>query len=219
MIPLAKFAMLRAAGTPKTIAFFASATSNASTVTMPASVLANDIAILFDCASDADGSAPSSVTPSGWTAIDTSKSANNLASSGVDVRFNMSFKVLAGSEGGSSITGMNGNNNNTKVLLVFRPSSGTWGSPSSIGNVLGASTPTNQTVTVGAAPLVVLGCAMDPISGAPGLGMSPAADATVQDGFAIGKAGYKIHNTGPSNNTVSATESTGALGSFYIPLT
>lgn len=216
MIPLAKFAMLRSRAAGRTIAFFNSASASAASVTMPASVLANDIALLFDNAYNS-GAAPSSVTPSGWSAIGSSVTTTI---EGYGLRCNVSYKVLAGTEGGSSITGMDGLAE-SKILVVFRPSSGTWGAASSVNAFAGTTTPTDQTVTVGTAPGIVLAWAYDGYDGAPGLGMSPAAGGGLSNsGLDVG---YIIYNSGAANNTVSNTMGGGdvpggAMGSFWLPL-
>lgn len=219
MIPLAKFAMLRARAAARAIAFFGSATSTGTNVTMPASVLANDIAILVDGAVDITTTPPSSVTPSGWSAIGSSVSTTLNGDSAS--RVNVSRKVLVGSEGGSSIAGMSEGIAQAKVLLVFRPSSGTWEAASSVNAVAQDTTISNQTVTVGAAPGIVIGWAYDGYESAAGLGMSPAADATISVAGSALQVGRRIYNSAPVNNTVSTTMGAspgGAMGSFWLPL-
>lgn len=198
------------------ITLFGSATADAAGVTMPASVAANDIAIFVDCAFDGDGTPPSTVTPSGFALIGSSVSSN-LPSDGLSVRANISRKVLAGSEGGSTITGMTGTNSSNKAILVFRPTVGTWGTVSSVNAVAQDSDPGDQTVTVGAAPGLVIAWAS--IDGAvTDLTMYPSADGTVSMGSPTLIVGYIIYNAGAANNTVSTSIPRGAFGSFWYPL-
>lgn len=200
-----------------TIAFFASATSTATTATMPSSIAANDVAILVNGAFDADASPPASVYPSGWTAIGSSVSAD-LSSGGISGRANVSYKILAGSESGSTITGMNGSNSEYMVILVFRPSAGTWGTPSSVNAVMADADPADQTVTVGSAPGLVIGWVVSD-GVALDITMNPSQDAFVSAGSPDLRVGYIVYNSGPSNNTVSSSITYGGLGSFWFPLT
>lgn len=221
MIPLAKFAMLRARRRSGTIAFFNYATNTGTgAVTMPASILAGDIAVLVDSAyNDAPTAAPSSAYPSSWTAIGSSVT-HNETSTGIRHRTNVSYKVLVGSESSSSISGMSGAFD-AKVILVFRPTGGSWTAPSSINAVAQGTQPSNQTVTVSGDPGVIIGWASDMMATAPDLGMSPAATATYSDGVNALDVGYLIYNSGATNNTVSTSGMAtygGAMGSFWLPL-
>lgn len=207
MIP-AQFAALK---NPRVVTFFASATSTVQTITMPSSILSGDVAFLFDAAENSTSALPAQVTPSGWTVINTGTA---LLGGVIGIRGSANYKVLAGSEGGSSITGMNGASTNSKIIAVFRKSFGTWGSPSSVNFQVVNGSPSGQLVTVGSAPLIVVAWNWQPVSNAI-LTMSPAADATIDEGTEA-HAGYKIYNGSPSNNNVSTNTSSGAFASFYI---
>lgn len=106
----------------KSIGIVATAASTGSnTVTMPAGIQAGDIAILFDLAQNTTTTQPTAVTPTGWTSI-----SNNAAGVTFGVRSQSSYLVLAGTEGGSTITGMAAGTRDTlKRLIVFRGFNGT----------------------------------------------------------------------------------------------
>lgn len=203
-----------------TIGFHNSATNADSSVSMPGGIAAGDLAVLFDFALQS-GSVPADVTPSGFTAIGTSQTSLN---GGIGVRWNMFYKVLAGDE--TTVAGLSDGILLGKTLLVFRiTGGGSWGPPGSIGQEVGqygGTMASPKTVTVGAAPLVVVAAIFGGSSG--DLDMSPAADAEQNldvSGNGYLASGYKIHNTAPSNNDVTSLD-TGtmlAIGACYFPLT
>ena len=99
-------------GLTNTVSLFASANSSASTVTVPSNLLPGDLLVLFDIAFGATSS-PSLVTPTNFTSLGSVTGQNG--------RINTAYKqVLDSSDSGTSITGMNGNSSNNKILLVFR---------------------------------------------------------------------------------------------------
>lgn len=200
-----------AAGFTGTISFFGSSTSTGSTITWPASVAAGDLAILFDLAVNFPAPAPASVTPSGFSAIGSSLTDTT---SGAGSRLNCWSKVLVGGE--STLTGMNGSAENSKLLAVFRKTAGTWGSPASVNQAISNSgTPSSpQTVTVGSAPLLVIGAAM---SSAFDASFTPTEGGSFNDGGSS-EAFYTVYNSAPSN--VSFSRGSGAVGlaSLYVPL-
>lgn len=194
-----------------TISFFGSSTSSSSTITWPASTAAGDYAVLFDLAVNGTASAPASVTPSGFSAIGSSLTDTTAA---IGSRFNCWYKVLVGGE--TTLTGMNGNATNSKMLAVFRKTSGTWGSAASINQAISnAGMPsTPQTVTVGSAPLfVIAGNMLGSLDGT----LSPTAGGSFDDGSSS-EVFYTVYNTSPSNVTVNRGTSAIGLASFYIPL-
>lgn len=191
-----------------TVAFQASATASAVTITVP-TVQAGDLMVLLDYVRDG---AAGLVTPSGWTSI--------VGFGGTNRKMNASYKIAAGTESGTSITGMNGDVEESKVLLTFRGNvaiaSVTAGSVNS--QDAGAPAPTNQTVTASgqATPLVIIGAhgadTSDNLTG------STTFDATV--GINEITTGYKVSNSSPANHTVAATDggSGNMLASFYLLL-
>lgn len=197
-----------AANRRPTLAFKDSATSTAATVTWP-SVAAGDVAILFDFA-DGAVSAPSAVTPSGFTNHVDLTAASTL-------RMMISSKVCTGSESGS-LTGMNGNVANSKVMLIFEAgvssiNSSTWNAQMTAGN------PAAQIVsaTAGSVPLIVFGAAAAGDGGGlPGFSTaSPAFDAQVTAGTL--RTGYTIYNSAPADHTIDMNDVlNNALASGYL---
>lgn len=196
-----------------TISFFDSASSNASTVTVPAGIQGGDIAVLIDFALNTSSTVPTSVLPTGFTLI------NGVASISGTNRGNarFSYKILNGTEGGSSLTGMN-NDFESKVLFVFRgnvPIS--VASVQNAGGTIGAGTPSSRSITAsgGTPPLLVLGAS----GGGAALTGSPAFTSTVSETYA--RLGYIIYNSSPANNTVTSSDAgdTNSLQTCYIELT
>jgi hypothetical protein len=195
-----------------TIAFQASATSTAATVTGPASIQAGDVLLLGDRARNTVG-LPTAVIPTGFTEI------ASTASDGTTSRTRLSYKIADGSEASASITGMDGTSTDNKVLLVFRPSTPatvlTFADP---GQETTDVNPTSQTITAsgGAVPLIVgatygSSAAVDPRSS------TPAMDAEVSSSTLF-YFGYKIYNSAPSDHTVDMDDegATNTLQSFYV---
>lgn len=201
-----------------TLSLFASAVSSSSaTVTMPASVASNDLAIVCDyCASN---TTPAEVVPSGFTLFGTSLTHNP---GGGGTRRVLSYKVLAGSEGGASLTGMTGISTRNKSILVFRSSgAGTWGTPQDIAEHLDDGNPASQTINVGSAPLVAVAYYNVNSGTLSPRDFSPSEDAEVTVAGTVAYAKYKIYNSSPSNITVDM-EDEGAgnhLSSFYVAFT
>ncbi|MDP1668603.1 hypothetical protein [Phaeovulum sp.] len=97
----------------RTVTLFASATSEAATITMPAGVRGGDLAVLFDAPAPGD---TARVIPAGFTA-----GYADMTSGGWGRHGGTAFRIIqSSSEGGTTITGSNGATNNRKILLVFR---------------------------------------------------------------------------------------------------
>jgi hypothetical protein len=179
------------------VSFQTSADSDAQTITCP-TVSLGDIGVLVDGAVNASGT-PTNVIPSGFT---------QLQSSTIDfARTTMSYKVFDGSEDGSSLTGMNGNASNAKILLVFRPN----GTISSVGlsTFLQETTngnPASQAIAASgqSAPLIRLACAAVGSNSTPPPFAAGTFDATVTKAgsFSAIRAGYTVQNSAPSDDTV-----------------
>lgn len=179
----------------------ASATSTAGTITVPADVRYGDLLVLHDRATNSAGHGiPSTVLPLGFTAI-----ANSSITSGPETRQIISYKIAAGSEAGTSITGMDGTGFDRKLLYVFR-------SDSTIESVV-ASTPNSEATdgnpaaqvvaaSGGTPPLVVIGSygtggfTLDPRS------FTPAKDGEITPGTGDNYLAYKIYNSSPANVTI-----------------
>lgn len=217
MIRLARTFAIRTRRKIGTISFVGSSTAAASSVSMPGGIAAGDIAVFFDYALEGGGVIPTDVAPSGFTRIGASQTAASTAG----VRWNQFYKVLTGGE--TTVSGMSALVTG-KNLLVFRIiGSGAWGAPSSVGQEVSiiTSTVSDKTVTVGTAPLVVLGCIFGGNSG--DLDMtpsSPTAEQNLDTGSGFVCSGYLLGNTSPVNTTVTSadTASMRAIAGFYIPL-
>lgn len=104
----------------KTITFLTSAVSSASTITIPSTAQEGDVAFLFDNGYNATSSAPTLVTPTGWTLASAATGFVNDAGN-VSVAGRCSYKILTSSDPETTITGINGGAGNRKIMLVFRP--------------------------------------------------------------------------------------------------
>jgi hypothetical protein len=221
MIPLARFALARAGKASPRISFVDKAfgTGSGASITVP-TIIAGDIGILIDWDVTTGGTPPTSVTPSGWTAI--GSSISNTGSN--STRLNMSYKVLVSGDSGATLTGMGAADDTSKTLQVFRKTSGAWGSPSSINAqaVSGSATPSNQTVTVGTAPGLVIAGWMDinVRTNSSNATFSPAADQFFDNGLTTA---YKIFNAAAVNESVqwgaSLTPLQAMMVSFWLPVT
>lgn len=136
-----------------TLSFRSSATSTSDTITGPADIAAGDLLILLDKAVSGAG-APSFVVPSGFTTI--SDLSINAELSQI-----VSYKIATGAEASASLTGMNGTDNDSKILLVFQGNIAI--SSVSVNDVNEEATDGNPTAQVvnasgGVVPLIVIGC-------------------------------------------------------------
>lgn len=127
-----------------------SSTSTSSTINAPSDLQMGDLLLIFDCASTAL-SPPSTVQPSGFTAVD--------SQSGTSMTDAMWYKIADGSEAGQSFTGMNGGYSNRKLFLVFRANVPIISATvSTVSKQITASNPTSKTISAsgGTAPLLVI---------------------------------------------------------------
>jgi hypothetical protein len=200
-----------ASNAPTSLSFVSSTTSQASTITCP-TVEAGDIGVLWDVAGD--NSPPAAVVPSGWTAI----SNLNVDAGTYAIRAILSYKIFAGTEDGSSITGMAGNNSEPKVLLLFRPNAGSVVSALELQSPWNAfcadADPPTQTISASGqpAPLIRI-AAVGRVAGTPIVTLNGTFDATVLqgDGNAYAKIAYAIQNSSPSDdNAIDTNIASGA---------
>jgi hypothetical protein len=180
-------------------------------VTAPASIQAGDLMIF--CQTNTSNNA---TLPSGFTLINTITDGTTLIST--------SYKIAAGNEGGTTITGATGLAFQSTILAVFRgdvPISAVTVASVASQNA-GTNTPTNQVVTssTGLAPLIVFGGYRAANTGADisPRGMSPAKDGEFNSTFLKHYLAYKIYNASPANVTVSMADHgvTNMLQSFYL---
>lgn len=179
---------------PSTAAFHDTAVSTASTVTWPSGIQNGDLAVLLDFATGV-AAAPATVTPSGFTLIGTSQAVKFH-------RANASYKKCDGTETGS-LTGMNGNSANRKLLLIIRPSTGaaaTW-TPGTPSQQATTANPSAQTVTVASetVPVVVCGfyCASGTVTARIGTPTMTTFNSTL-----LAYMAYRIDNTSPQDTTI-----------------
>jgi len=194
----------------------ASATSTAATLTAPADIVSGDLLIFSDLATNIG--LPASVVPTGFTSLSSVSGGNNQ-------RCITSYKIADGSEASATITGMDGNLSDRKVMVTFRgnvpfatASPNTWGGVNQITN------PTAQTVTAsgGTPPLIVFGvygcadAAVDPRT------FSTTKDGEVSQGTNLYVA-WKIYMSSPADTDVDMDDEGGSfqnsLQSGYIALT
>lgn len=134
----------------------------------------------------------------------------------------MSYKVLNGTEGGASLTGMTGISTRNKSVSVFRPSgAGVWGTPQDIGEEFSANDPSSQLINVGSAPLICFGFYNTASGTISSRDFSPAEDAEITVAGTVAYLKYKIYNSGPANTTVDMGDfgTFNCLSSFYLPFT
>ena len=175
-------------------------TSTTSSCTAPAGIQAGDI-ILF--ANRNDGGGSSTAVPAGFTSM---QSSNN----GTDGQ-TLSFKVAAGTEGGTSITGYSGTGATRTMIIVFRPNVGAHAA--TVGGAVGTFVSTDPVAQVaaasgGTAPLIVVVAygAKVAISGDT---CSPAADGSLAHPSDRLKVAWKLYPAGPADVTADM----GDLGS------
>lgn len=191
---------------PGAISFVGSSLSTGETISLPADARRGDLAILFDVAT----SPAATVVPTGWVALGTS--------SGSTFRRQISFRILAGNEG--TITGMLGASTNDKIITVFRRTFGNWGSERSRQAQVTTGVPTDQVVTVGKAPLIVM-AHYAATGGVTTQTFTPAQDAQIASVSLLSVVRYKIYNDPavPANTTVTmGDEGSNIMTSYYMPL-
>lgn len=110
--------------------------SSSSTITVPATAAAGDIAVLCDSRM---GTSSSAVTPTGWTNV-----VNYYNS---PYRLMVSYKVLAAGDVGATVTGIASGTITQKIMLIFRPSglgpsvnSGTFSTAATVNSMSSIST-------------------------------------------------------------------------------
>lgn len=194
---------------PFTMSFVGYSTSNTSSISPHGSAAVGDIAILFDRACQSGATPPTSVTPTGWTGVVDHGWTDGSNSN----RLVVSIRKLTST---SSVTGMNGNNGNSKQMMVFTPSKALasfsihGSSPYYDVTNSGGGTPSvSVNAGGGTSPLIVLGSDSGRGSPTPNLDSSPALDDTndYTDGNLKHRVGYKVYNDSPTNHSLSGNTS------------
>ena len=135
----------------------AQATSNSSTIVVPATAIAGDLLILTD-APDFSSNNPTIVVPTGFTLLASQGYGASLSSGAV-----VSVKIASSSDVGSTLTGINGDQGNAKSLFVVRGNIDIKSFSAAINKAGTNNTaaPTSQTAvgTGVVAPAIVIGVA------------------------------------------------------------
>lgn len=122
--------------------YVTNSTSTSSTITVPATAQVGDIAILVDWGYLSTTTAPTQVTPTGFTLINQHSQITSPAS-----RIMASYKVLVSGDLGSTITGMS-TTSMRKILMIYRPSMAYNSmTVTSVGFNTSASIPTSQNIS------------------------------------------------------------------------
>lgn len=188
----------------------ASATSTAATVVCPA-VNAGDLIILFDRAS---GTSPAKVIPTDFTEI---ADATSPVGRGV-----VSYKIATGSEGGTSLTGMD-STAESKCLLTFRADGAIASVAFSVwGTVVTTGNPVAQNVTASGAsvPLIIFG-AYAILTGTIDPRIFTVGGLAAKDGEITAASthylAWKIYTSSPQNAVIDMDdEGTNILLSGYV---
>lgn len=195
-----------------------STVNNSADISMPGGIASGDLGLFLDWGLDTDPTLPADTIPSGWTRIGTTQTDTGGALLNGS-RFNASYKELDGTE--TTLTGMaTGGWGARKIVLVFRKDASlTWGAPAGVDVEVNNDGGTTKTITVGSAPLIVIGFTGSGASDPP---MSPAETGSVNvSSNGTLAVGYISYGSAPSNNTIdpSGIGNAYVIGGFYVPLT
>lgn len=193
----------------------AEATSSLSTIVVPSSVGVGQLIVLFQRAVNTSGT-PATVTPSGFTSANVATLTTN--------KIQLSYKLSDGSEGGTTLSGMNGTSTNRKILLVFGYANCKRFNSVTLNQAEGQitdGTPTNQVKTfsgVISPSIVVLGARGDGVQIAQ---MSPLEDGELTEGGITTLMKYKIYQGNPQTTTLSLADggTFNSLQSCYFTVT
>lgn len=175
------------------------AISASDSITAPTGIQAGDLIVFWDLRFET-GTANA---PSGFTIA--------VSSSVTGMRSAISYKIAAGTESGTTITGMTGASQSYQVILaVFRGNI-------PIGSVAVGSThqeetanaPANQVCAAsgGTAPLAVIATYSNaPPTAIATRGFSPAEDGEIATGSTHGFLKYKLYNSSPADTTLTQTD-------------
>lgn len=195
------------------MAFQASATSTASTITCP-TVQQFDVGVLIDWSGNSTTSAPAQVIPSGFTLL----ISEGLGSSGR--RGTASYKLFDGTESGASLTGQTGTLIDTKILLVFRPDAPiSTATPSTWLSQLVVGEASAQSIAAGGQPAPLIRIAGAATNTSVPSFSAGTFDATVAAATRL-RAGYTVQNAAPTTDSVDISGAgTNWLVSGYLRFT
>jgi hypothetical protein len=200
-------ALRAAAGVKKlSLAFRSSSTSSGTTITIPSDVIAGDLLVLGQTGGE---SAPTAVNPTGFTQV-------SNTTNGTTRRSMVSFKIAGASDAGTTITGMNGVDNDNKILAVFSTNGALSGSAFDLEEVTTPNNPAAQTVNAANQPTPLVVIAFMYQASVVGRTFSPSSDGSITLGNA--QLFYKMYNTSPADVTVDEGDGgfANVLISFYI---
>ena len=194
--------------------------TGAGTITAPSGIQAGDLLVLLN--SHAATGTTTAVAPSGWT-LAVSQAATNVSMA-------ISYKIAAGTESGTTVSGMNGGTAvKNLVMLVFRGSKAV--STVTVGSTHTQEVDTDPTAQVcaasgGVAPLIVLGAYSNAASGTDinprtfTVGGVAAKDGEINSNTDNYLA-YKIFNSAPADCTIDMQDhgTQNFLQSCYLQLT
>jgi Concanavalin A-like lectin/glucanases superfamily len=189
------------------VVIHASATSTASTITIPATAATGDYAVLFDVSTTT-----TNTIPSGWTSI--------VGTTTTGIRTNVSYKRLLSGDPNTSVTGMAGTTR--KIMLIVKGDTDLLSvSLSTPGSQATTATPTNQTIssTGQVTPTIFFAvyAATGSISTRGWTGGSPTEYSSVSTSGIYVKALTYGQNTTPANATISMSDGgTNTLQSFSM---
>ncbi len=209
-------------GVPLTLAGQASANAQgtsgtAATIACP-TVIAGDLIVLYNIVENGDGVTPTAVAPSGFT------TARNDSVNPPGGRALCWYKIAAGTESGSTLTGMVSSADplptvNAILVATFRGSRPIASvSLQSAAGQATQSNPSAQVVTSGSgvAPLIVIAAATG-TANLTGFSFSPSSDGNTTTSGSISTLQWKIYNSSPVDVTVDfGDRGTNYLQTFYL---
>lgn len=207
MLLLPKLSVLSGNSGVSNISIFGTNTSSTPGVTAPASIIAGDF-IIFDQFTRNIG-APTSVTPSGFTNVFDFNNGNDKSMCDV--------KIANGTEGGTTITGMDGINDYKTIIVIRgdRPIRGYQILSLNTQSTSGNPSAQNCTAANGPVPLIIIAHYASDGTVSPRTA-SPAMDAELSPNVNFYTA-YKIYNSSPSTHSIDMDdEGNNQLASFYI---
>ena len=202
------------------VIFQASSASIAGTILIPASTIVGDALILLQKSRNSGATAPTDVTPTGWTDIGTAILENIDSRS---TRFSAKFKIAVSGDAGSFPLGMN-DATDEKVLFVFRPNKPALGIVANdFDAVIQQTNPDAQIITSsgGTTPLIVIGVFGRSAGATTSQSFSPTEDGSANSGGTDILYGFhKVFNDSPVNVTVDQDDegSHNNLASFFLEI-
>lgn len=135
---------------PPTLSVFTTKTQTTSgNFVLPTGIQAGDIAVFFDHCWNGSTTAPVVVTPSGFTGLNAGVQITTPAS-----RVATSYKICAGTEGGTTVSSMTGAAGARKLMIILRRSAAWVSAPTVTAGTTRCTSaaPTAATWTLGSSP-------------------------------------------------------------------